>query len=398
MRLRVASIPRSTCHASGLLTHDRLPSTVGANEVLVVYREVPVSAEMTTDGEPAAAAAGTKLANVKLSDVSEVGVPGTVQRRIVRGPAVFIPGAHEWVHEFSWHGSVDSTGRGSKTGSPGDEKVPHALNFSKLRCMPDQMYLSVKGARTTDDAQVTIHMMVFYELKDIEMMLDATNDPIGDFINAASADVITFAASNTYESLLLNTSQLSNLATFQILTSRMAQTGFELLKCVYRGYTASSTLQSMHDDSIGKRTKLKLQADTRAMEQEQQALDLQAKQERSKAEMELEAAERRHKNDLLDLAAAQVRAARDADHEQALRHEAERAKAEVEAERARNDEMLRFDQGLRDLGVDLTELLCVKEGKRPDHHIRLDQGASGVGTSSTQLHLEVPSRLKRVDA
>ena len=41
----------------------------------------------------------------------------------------------------------------------------------------------------------------------------------------------------------------------------MSQTGFELLKIVYRGYSAGDALQTMHDQAIAKRTKLKLQAD-----------------------------------------------------------------------------------------------------------------------------------------
>jgi len=363
---------------------------LSANEVLVVYREQPGEVPLV------AAAEGVGPDAIKLTGrVSAVGVPGSVQRRLVRGPAVFIPDAHEWVHEFSWHGSIEpTTGRGSKTGKPGDEKVPHALNFNKLRCMPDQMYVSVKGVRTTDDAQVTVHLMIFYELKHIEAMLDATNDPIGDCINATSADVMTFGAANTYESLLLNTTQLSDLATFPILAGRMQQTGLELLKCVYRGYSASDTLQSMHDQAIAKRTKLKLEADTRAMEQEQAAADLQCKQQRSQAEMALQAAERKHQNELLDLAAGQERAARDADHAQALRHEGEAARAAVEAQRAANDEVLRVNEALAKLGVELTQYLCVKEQRQPDTHIKLD-GAGGGGASggtTTNLHLDVPAR------
>lgn len=137
------------------------------------------------------------------------------------------------------------------------------------------MYVSVKGVRTTDDAQVTIHLMIFFELQNIEAMLDATNDPMGDFINATSADVMMFGANNTYEQLLQHTGMLSDLDTFPILASRMRQTGFELLKCVYRGYSASEALQSMHDQAIAKRTRLKLDADTHAMEQQQQATELQ---------------------------------------------------------------------------------------------------------------------------
>jgi len=364
---------------------------LAANEALVVYREHRSDAPVA-DGEPAAAAAAARTANgtVDACDVkASVGVAGSVRRRIVRGPAVFIPAAHEWVHDFSWHGSVNAlTGRGSKTGSPGDEKVPHALKFTKLRCMPDQMYVSVKGVRTIDDALVTIHLMLFYELRSIETMLDSTNDPIGDFINATSADVMTFGATNTYESLLSNTAQLSDLAAFPILSGRMAQVGFSLLKIVYRGYSASDTLQSMHDTSIARRTQLKLDADTRAMELEQQARELQCKQDRSRAEQDLEAAERRHKNAMLDLEAEQQRAAKDADHTQALRHEAETARAALETARARNDEALRHDEGLTKLGVDLTQYLCVAGAREPDHHIKLD--GSGVGAPA--LHLEVPRK------
>jgi len=380
------------CVHMSITTHEAWK--LSANEVLVVYREQPVEGElpMVANGVPTATATAVKPIDDTDVKISAVGVPGSVQRRIVRGPAVFIPGAHEWVHQFSWHGSIEpTTGRGSKTGSPGDVKVPHALTFNKLRCMPDQMYVSVKGVRTTDDAQVTVHLMIFYELKDIETMLDATNDPIGDFINATSADVMTFGAANTYESLLLNTTQLSDLNTFPILSNRMQQTGFELLKCVYRGCSASETLQNMHDQAISKRTKLKLEADTRAMEQEQTAIELQCKQERSKGEMELEAAERTHKNDLLDLAAAQARAARDADHEQLVRHEREKAKVAIEAEKAKNDEALRFNETLKSLGVDLTQYLCVKEQRPPDHHIKLDGTSSAAGAN---LHLNMPTSQK----
>ena len=111
-----------------------------------------------------------------------------------------------------WHGSLSpETGAGSKTGYVGDTKRPHAVKFEKLRSMPDQMYYSVKDVRTKDDAQITVHLMLFYELASIEKMLDSTNDPIGDFINAASADVMTFGAAHTYESFLQETSTLPGL-------------------------------------------------------------------------------------------------------------------------------------------------------------------------------------------
>jgi hypothetical protein len=44
--------------------------------------------------------------------------------RQVHGPAVFMPEADEWIHQFSWHGSIrPNSTKGSKTGYAGDEKV-----------------------------------------------------------------------------------------------------------------------------------------------------------------------------------------------------------------------------------------------------------------------------------
>jgi len=352
-----------------------------ANEALIVYceQEMRPTSEGSLSG-PMAAPLKAPLASEK------IGTPGTVERRVVRGPAVFIPGAHEWVHTFSWHGSM-SNGKGSKTGSPGDQKVPHALKFQTLRTQPDQMYVSVRGVRTTDDAQITVHLMLFFELKDIEVMLNATNDPPGDFINAVSADVMTLGAANTYESLMQRTALLSDVDSFPILRGRMAQTGFELLKIVYRGYETNEALQAMHDESISKRTKLKLQADTRQMELEQAQQELKCRQERSRAEQALAAAELRHRLEMLELEGAQARKACDDEHQLSLKHSAEIEEAAQRTRRAQNDEQIRRNAALKDLGVDLTAYLCTAAQRQPDHltHIKLDSD----GAKAPSLHLDV---------
>ena len=109
---------------------------------------------------------------------------GAVQRRIVHGPALFVPQPGEWLHTFSWHAS--------RGGAKGVVKVPNGLVFQKLWMMPDQMYHDVSDVRTADDAVLTIRLMMFFELVDIDTMLDSTHDPIGDFVNAASSDVVDF--------------------------------------------------------------------------------------------------------------------------------------------------------------------------------------------------------------
>merc|ERR1719389_1518050 len=126
---------------------------------------------------------------------------------------------------------------------------------------------------------------------------------------------MTFGANNTYESMLQRSSELTELATFPILKGRMEQTGFRLLKVVYRGYSTSGQLQAMHDEAIAKRTKLKLQSDTRQMEQAQQSMELQCKQERSQQEMAVSEAEVRHEMSLLQVKAEQDLKKKDAMHE-----------------------------------------------------------------------------------
>src|SRR4051794_14472829 len=121
--------------------------------------------------------------------------PDRVSRRIVRGPGLFMPAANEWLHEFSWHGAPG--GEASKRAHAElNRKVPHALRFKKLRVIPDQTYFDVQDVRTADDALIVVQLMIFFELTDVERMLDQTHDPVADFINAVTADVIDFAAAH----------------------------------------------------------------------------------------------------------------------------------------------------------------------------------------------------------
>jgi len=363
--------------------------------------------EASTAASAEAASAASAASAVPLLTAETAGQEGAVhvERRIVHGPSLFMLESTEWLHTFSWHGSVKD-GKGSKTGYAGDVKVPHALNFQVVRCMPDQMYLSVRDVRTTDDALLRVDLMIFYELQSIEMMLDSTNDMIGDFINAASADVMTFASKLTYETFLQQTTHLSETEQYPILSSRMKQTGNELLKVVYRGYSASSALQEMHDQAISRRTKLRLEADAAREEQEKQAMQLRCKQERSVQEQQLQEAETRHKLHLQKLQREQERALEDENHKRQLRFAQETAEVELAAERARHEELARREAeaselrarqqaahiaeeqkkyvGLKELGVDLTAFLCAQAEVRPDQHLKIDTGAT------PHLHLELP--------
>jgi len=236
--------------------------------------------------------------------------------------------------------------------------------------------------------------MLFFELTDIERMLDATNDPIGDFINAASADVIAFCATLNYETFLNETYKLNELSTFSQLTSRATHIGYTMSKVVFRGFQAGEKLQAMHDNAIQERTRLRLKEETEEQAQRAEDIRLHAEERRAVQQGKLESgqAEQRAQvsmvsqkaklaeQQLIDEAAIQKEHRR---HEADLAQMRAKADAEIETERrkheleqARNAEQLQMMREMKALGVDLTKVL-VSQHEQPDRVIKLDTGGDG---------------------
>jgi hypothetical protein len=306
----------------------------------------------------------------------------TVARRVVRGPALFVPTPQEWVHQFSWHGTDPKHGY---------RKLPHALNFTKLLVIPDQMYFDVESVRTADDALLVVKLMVFFELVDIEKMLDQTHDPIADFINALSADIIDFVGGNDFEAFKTKTDALNQIETYRQLTQRAEKIGYRITKVVYRGYYASDKLQAMHDNAIECRTRLVLEADTERQAQELADLKLKRELERAATRQQMEEAETQHQNRLKQLEHEAELTHREADQkqqleakrrEEALAADIKRRQNELvlEHERALHEEQTGFFTKMRELQVDLTRYL-VAQYQNPDKVIRIDNGPT------PQLHL-----------
>lgn len=299
---------------------------------------------------------------------------GEVARRIVHGPATFVPSPGEWLHTFSWHGS--------KGGQFGYEKVPNALVFQKLWFLPDQMYHDIPDVRTADDAVLTIRLMLFFELVDLPRMLETTHDPIGDFVNAATSDVVDFTGRYTLEEFKRHTDRLNDQTTYVQLMARAEQCGYRINKVVYRGYGAPESLQRMHDEAIESRTRLQLERATQQQAQDLEDFKLErdlARGARHRTEQEslviheIAQAERRRAAEIDD-----QRTRRDFAREQAQRDADQRA-----AERQRADGAHLAHLGsMRQLGVDLTAFLT--QG-------RADRVIEVRGGESTHLHLE-PNR------
>jgi hypothetical protein len=295
----------------------------------------------------------------------------TVTRRVLKGPAQYVSQPNEWLHEFCWHGAdpVNPT-----------RKIPRALQFTKLRVIPDQMYFDVREVRTTDDALLTVKLMVFFELTDIERMLDQTHDPIADFVNALSADVIDFAAGRSFEEFKEATNGLNELQQYGNLVGRAERIGYRINKVVYRGYVASQKLQSMHDAAIEARTALKLEAETERQAQELADLKLLRESERDVRRRDMQRAQTEHDQHLQQLQHDGELRRKEADHKQTAAQRRELQQIDVENLRAKTEERLRFLREIQSLEVDVTRYL-VAQYQHPDRLIRID------GLSQPQLHL-----------
>lgn len=298
----------------------------------------------------------TREETLQISDKEAVVVyseaEGAVTRRVAHGPAVFMPSPGEWLHTFSWHGSV------------GGQKVPNALVFQKLWLMPDQMYHDVGDVRTADDAVLTIKLMLFFELVDIERMLVTTHDPIGDFVNAATSDTVEFLSRHDFESFKTHTDKLNDLSTYRQLTARAEQCGYRIHKVVYRGYGAPPALQAMHDEAIQTRTRLQLERQTEQQAQELSDFKLERTLARADHERKAELAvfEQRLEVERRE-AEARLRAEsdrRDAERAQARRDADLQAEIDGRQQAARRTELT----SLKDLGVDLTTYLIRGSAER----------------------------------
>jgi hypothetical protein len=316
------------------------------------------------------------IANMTALDANEALVvyrqePKGVHRRVVRGPELFMPQANEWLHRFSWHGS-DRVDTGKKR--------PGALQFTKLRVIPDQMYYDVERVRTADDALLTVQVMIFFELVDIDRMLDQTHDPVVDFINSLSADVIDFVSEHTFERFKEKTELLNDLATYPQLTQRAQRIGYEINKVVYRGYLASDALQAMHDNAIETRTQLKLEDETQRQAQELEDMKMDRELRRAVARRQSEEEATLHQVRLAQLDHEEKLRQRRAVQDQQIEHQRRLHEVELEHQQALNREQAAYLTAIRDMQVDMTRYL-VAQYQHPDRLIRVD------GNHHPQLHL-----------
>jgi hypothetical protein len=92
---------------------------------------------------------------------------------VVVGPTVVFPQANEWVHSFKWQSASSLHGKNK--------------SFNILKTMPDTYRVSVDDVRTQDNIEISIDILTFIQLTDVNVLLDATHDPLTEIKTAITA-------------------------------------------------------------------------------------------------------------------------------------------------------------------------------------------------------------------
>ncbi|ESO98885.1 hypothetical protein LOTGIDRAFT_231232 [Lottia gigantea] len=278
----------------------------------------------------------------------------TTNRYVLYGPTLFMPAANEWLHEFVWHGTDPK----SKT-----NMIPNADRFTKLKIIPDQFYYNVDEVRTADDALIRVKLMMFYELVDVDLMLNSTKDPKADFINCLCADVVAFASKQTYINFINTSDLLNELKTYPQLLERCKAIGYSVTKVVFRGYFTHDKLQKMHDWAIGKRTDLKLKFEEEKQNQELIDIKLQNEMDRIKQEQSMEISALEHQHDLELSNHIHSLELEKKLHEEKLSKYKQETIAELTYKNNQKIKEVNHVQQLSKLGVDLTQYLTSQKSR-----------------------------------
>ncbi|KAK6989606.1 type II secretion system (T2SS) protein E N-terminal domain [Biomphalaria glabrata] len=302
-----------------------------------------------------------------------------VQRRVQFGPTLFMLGENDWLHEFSWHGTDPE----NKTRMIKDQN-----KFTVLKIIPDQFYYNVDEVRTSDDALLRIKLMMFYELVDIDKMLNSTKDPMADLINCLCADVVAFTAKTSYEEFIETASELNDLKNYKQLMERCPCIGYTVSKVVFRGYFAHEKLQKMHDMMIKRRTELRLQFDREVQEQTLIDKKLQADIDRLEQEQQIELENLLHVQKLELTALQHSMSLEKESHEKHIEKKLQESKAKLEAKIVSDNLDFKHWNQLNQIHVDVNKVL-EQQAAKP---LKVTSIAVQDGAASVHFHYNDPQR------
>jgi len=278
-----------------------------------------------------------------------------MERKIIFGPLAYIPSSSEWKEEFEW-------------GSNG--------TFTRLKLVPENFEIDVKNVRTVDDALLTLHFMIVFQLVDIPKMLSETEDPIAAFTTAMCSDVINMSSKLTLDGFNDFTSNLSSLSSYSNLIAIAINNGFKIISVIFRGYSPTQALERLQEKSVETRTQLKLEKETQKQKEELLSFTQHSALARDAERREMETMQKEHLISLKQKEIEQDVKSKKVSDEYEYQSLKSKYDLELKNQLDKNNEDLRYLEALKGLDVDLTKVLVSRLEARPDRYLKV-QGANG---------------------
>jgi len=316
--------------------------------------EITKAAETESkDEEPSITAAAASIATATAASnetPDEQNQPRELLRRIVAGPAIFVPRIDEWAHKFSWT----------------NLKSKRPEMFTVLQTGTRRFDTEV-SLRTSDSVLLSAELSIQFRVASVEDVIEAGDDPIAVMQSLLSADLSEYGTLIRSDDMLNSESRtkitvaLGNMDTYKKLVAGAFHMGLEITGLCLKCLNSSPELQRQYDLAI--QTKAELASKRAVAEQKQQLVDLDLANQ--KRRMESEQA----------LASAQLA--------HRLKMKDDEQKLQSEHQRNANEEVLGFLRELKNNDVDLTQYLVSFSGQK---------STIGHLTKANALsHLAVPS-------
>jgi len=281
--------------------------------------------------EEAVATAAAAASIVPTRDEPTRDEPRELLRRVVAGPAIFMPRVDEWEHKFNW--------TNIKSGEP--------ETFSVLQTGA-RRYDTAVNLRTADSVLLNAELSIQFRVADVEQVIEATDDPIAVMQSLLCSDLSEFGTLIRSDDMLTSDSrnkvtiQLGNIDTYTKLVNGARNLGLEIVGLCLKCLNASPELQRQYDYAT--RTKAELASKRAVAEQKQQMADLELANQKRRMESEqaLASARLTHKLKMKD----------------------DEQKLNADHQKRANEEVLNFLTALKNNGVDLTQYLVSFSGQK----------------------------------
>jgi hypothetical protein len=336
-----------------------------ATECIVMHRQLPLPLIKTEEGLVAA---------------SPTTGGQQIERLFVRGPTVVFPGVGDKVQDFHW----------TSNGFSIDERSSFKILNTAKRQVKFKGSVSFRGE---NKIKGIVQLSLTFHISDVAKLVDSSHNLMSDLNDAIDIDlnVISLMPIETIQEVR-DLEVFSDVSSFPQLSMRAREMGVEIENIIYGGFEPDETLRHHIADLANVHAKYAKDCILNEQNQQKMAMELSAKKERLVEEEKFLKAEIEMKRQQLEF----EHRYKETQLENALILRRRQEEFELEVLSKKNKGALESLQALRELGVDLTKLLCSKSNLESNLGLTIPPIDLGVGGEKNDKVI-VPKKVEAYD-